>query len=143
MQPSKRRFIYTYFVNFDDVTMTVEKGTITSTSLTVAFKNNSSSQCLYGEYFGLEKGINGIWYQVPVIIDGNYGFNDIGYKLASKEESEWTVDWEWLYGSLNTGKYRIVKDIQIFELQGIMTNTIWLRSLQFIDINKDGIEIEI
>lgn len=110
--------IYETVNNFDGVTITVKEGTASSTSLTVAFENNSSSQCIYGEYFWLEKKINGSWYQVPIVIDGNYGFNDIGYDLASEEEREWTVDWDWLYGSLNTGKYRIVKDILDFRATG-------------------------
>ncbi|AGL03494.1 immunoglobulin-like domain-containing protein [Desulfoscipio gibsoniae] len=104
--------------NFDGVTMIVKEGTSSSTSLTVYFENKSSSQCIYGEFFLLEKKINGNWYQVPVIIDGNYGFVDIGYNLTSGDNGEWAVDWEWLYGSLDTGEYRIMKDIQDFRGSG-------------------------
>lgn len=103
--------------NFDGVTMTLKEGTTSSTGLTVLIENNSSSQCIYGEYFWLEKKINGSWYQVPVVID-DYGFHDIGYDLASGDDGEWAVDWEWLYGSLDTGEYRIVKDIQGFRGSG-------------------------
>ena len=104
--------------NFNGVTMTVKEGTTSSASLTVAFENNSSSQCIYGEYFLLEKKINENWYRVPVVIEGNYGFNLIGYDLASGDDGEWSVDWDWLYGSLNTGEYRIVKDILDFRGSG-------------------------
>jgi hypothetical protein len=104
--------------NLDGVTMTVNLETVSSTELTVAFENNSNSQCIYGEYFGLEKKIDGRWYEVPVAIDGNYGFNSIGYNLASGDVGEWTVDWNWLYGSLDTGEYRIVKDILDFRATG-------------------------
>ena len=34
--------------------------------------------------------------------DGNYGFEDIGYPLAPGRDAELAVDWEWLYGSLET-----------------------------------------
>lgn len=44
----------------------------------------------------------------------NYGFNDIGYDLVSGGEREWAVDWKWLYGRMDTGEYRIVKDILDF-----------------------------
>ncbi|SKC81970.1 immunoglobulin-like domain-containing protein [Maledivibacter halophilus] len=108
--------------NFDGVTMTLKEGTVSSSGLTLAIENNSNSQCIYGEYFWLEKKINGSWYQVPVAIDGNYGFNDIGYDLASGDDGEWAVDWEWLYGSLDTGEYRIVKDIQDFRGSGEYDN---------------------
>ncbi|NLC06646.1 MAG: copper amine oxidase N-terminal domain-containing protein [Syntrophomonadaceae bacterium] len=110
--------IYTTVNNLDGVSMTVKEGTASSTGLTVEFKNNSSSQCIYGEHYWLEKKINGSWYQVPVIIDGNYGFNDIGYNLAAGAKGEWAVDWNWLYGSLDTGEYRLVKDILDFRGPG-------------------------
>lgn len=103
--------------NFEGVTMTVKKGTTFSTGLIVVFKNNSNSQCTYGDYFWLEKKINGSWYQVPVTID-SYGFNDIGYSLAPSGEGEWVANWNWLYGSLDTGKYRIIKDILDFRGTG-------------------------
>lgn len=104
--------------NFDGVTMTVKKGTVSSTELTLAFENCSKSQCIYGEGFGLEKKINGSWYQVPVAIDGNYGFHSIGYNLASGDNGERVVKWGWLYGNLDTGEYRIVKDILDFRGTG-------------------------
>ena len=104
--------------NFKGVTMTVKGETASSTGLTIAFENNSGSQCIYGEYFCLEKKINGNWYQVPVIIDGNYGFDSIGYDLSSGDSGEWAVDWKWLYGSLDKGEYRIVKDIMDFRGTG-------------------------
>ncbi|WP_211274594.1 immunoglobulin-like domain-containing protein [Anaerobacillus arseniciselenatis] len=104
--------------NLDGVSMIVKEGTVSSTGLTVIFENNSDKQCIYGEYFLLEKKIEGRWYEVPIVLDGNYGFNDIGYELAPSDAREWEVDWEWLYGSLDTGDYRIVKDILDFRETG-------------------------
>jgi hypothetical protein len=104
--------------NFTDVTMTVKEGTVSSTGLTLTFEYNSDNECIYGEYFLLEKKISEKWYQVPVAIDGNYGFNDIGYDLDSGGNVEWEVNWNWLYGSLYTGEYRIVKDIADFRGTG-------------------------
>lgn len=100
--------------NFHGVTMTVKKGTASASKLTVVLENNSGSQCTYGEYYKLEKRINDQWYQVPVTFDGDYGFNSIGYNLFSGDAQEWTVDWNWLYGNLGEGEYRIVKDILDF-----------------------------
>ena len=100
--------------NLDGVAMTVNKETMSPTKLTVSFKNSSNLQCIYGDYFWLEKKITGKWQQVPDIINGNYGFNAIGYDLASGSVSDKVVDWNWLYGSLDAGEYRIVKDIMDF-----------------------------
>lgn len=104
--------------NFEGVTMIVKKGTESATKLTLEFENNSSSQCIYGDRFCLEKKINGRWHQVPVTIKGNYGFNAIGYNLATGEAGERVVDWNWLYGSLDTGEYRIVKNISDYRGSG-------------------------
>ena len=98
--------------------MMIEKeGTVTSTGITVIFKNNTDKQCIYGEYFLLEKRMYQKWYQVPAIID-NYGFNMIGYHLASGENREMEVNWEWLYGNLDAGEYRIMKDILDYRKSG-------------------------
>lgn len=110
-QPS----IYDNVNNLDDVIMTIKEETLSPTSLIVAFQNNSNSECAYGEYLHLEKKINGNWYQLPVTIEGNYKFNDISYDLSSEPNSEWTVDWEWLYGSLETGQYRIIIHVNDFK----------------------------
>jgi len=104
--------------NLEGVTMTVKEGTVSSTGLTLTLENNSEKQCIYGEYFVLEKKLDGKWYEVPVAIEGNYGFDAIGYELNPGDRREWTVNWEWLYGSLEAGEYRIVKDILDFRETG-------------------------
>ena len=86
-------------------------------------KNNSDKECIYGEFFLLEQKFNNSWYEVPVIIDGNYGFNSIGYELSPGDSGEWEIDWDWLYGSLEAGQYRIIKDILDFRDTGILINT--------------------
>lgn len=98
--------------------MFIKEGTVSPTGLTVLFENNSDKRWIYGEYFLLEKKMKGKWYQVPIALEENYGFRDIGYDLDSSDVREWTVDWDWLYGSLDTGEYRIVKDILDFRKAG-------------------------
>lgn len=103
--------------NFDGVIMIEKENTVSSSGLTVIFKNNTDKQCIYGEYYILEKRINQKWYLVPAIID-NYGFNLIGYDLPPGNSREMEVNWEWLYGNLDAGEYRIVKDILNFGKTG-------------------------
>jgi hypothetical protein len=108
--------------NFNGITMSVEKETLSANGLTLIFKNNSDKVCMYGDKFVLEKKINGLWHEVPITIKGDYGFKDIGYQVTSGQEKEWKVDWKWLYGSLNTGEYRIVKDVSDFRKTGDYDN---------------------
>ena len=96
--------------NFDGVSMNIKEGSVSPTEATVIFENNSNNQGVYSDDFLLEKEIEGDWYQLPTIID-EYGFNDIGYELLPWEIEEFTIDWDWLYGSLDSGEYRIVKKL--------------------------------
>jgi hypothetical protein len=104
--------------NFDGVTMSVKDNSVTSTGLVLEYINNTKHHCIYGEPFSLEKKTDESWNPVPVIIDGNYGFNSIGYNLDPNSTQEYTLDWEWLYGSLEKGEYRIAKDILDFRGTG-------------------------
>ncbi len=96
--------------NAEDITMTIKKGTVSPTGLTVIIKNDSEGEVTYGEPYELEKEINGAWYKVPVLVE-DYAFIEIAYVLQPGESNEWKVDWEWLYGSLEEGKYRIIKEV--------------------------------
>ena len=100
------------------VIMTVKDGTITDNKLTLTFANNTKKHCIYGEFFSLEKKVKECWYRVPVVVKGDYAFNTIGYELPSNGKSEMVVDWNWLYGSLNTGEYRIIKNVSDFRGTG-------------------------
>lgn len=104
--------------NFEGVTMIVKEGTVSSDGLILVLENNSEKECIYGEFFILEKKLDNKWYEVPVTIEGNYGFNDIGYQLNPGDEQQWEVNWQWLYGSLAKGEYRIIKDILNFRKTG-------------------------
>ncbi|HOA79706.1 MAG TPA: hypothetical protein PKK61_01395 [Defluviitaleaceae bacterium] len=97
--------------NLNGVSMTVKEGTLSSKSLTLILENNSDKDCIFSSDFILEKKVNKRWYQVPVILDSDYGFEDIAYELSSSSVRQWPVDWNWLYGNLDAGEYRIIKSI--------------------------------
>ncbi|MFY9176075.1 MAG: immunoglobulin-like domain-containing protein [Caldicoprobacterales bacterium] len=104
--------------DLEGVSIKIKDGTVSSTGLTLVLENNSEKECIYSESYVLEEKINDQWYQVPVVIEGDYGFEDIGYELNPGDKREWEVNWEWLYGSLDKGEYRIIKDILDFRETG-------------------------
>lgn len=81
-------------------------------------ENNSEKELIYNEDFLLEKNLNGQWFEVPFVPGATYGFDDPGYEIDSSNVSEWTVQWNWLYGTLDNGEYRIVKSILDFREPG-------------------------
>lgn len=104
--------------DFKDLSMEVKEESISPQGLTLIFKSESKNEAIYGDYFLLEEKVNGQWYEVPVSFKGDYGFNDIGYSLNKGEKKEHEEDWEWLYGSLDKGHYRIIKDVLDFRKTG-------------------------
>ncbi len=89
----------------------------TPTSLNYYYENNSNKDLTYGQSFILEEKINGKWYQVPTIIE-DYGFEDIGYTLKAESIVALTTEWEWLYGNLETGHYRLITEVLDVEEPG-------------------------
>ena len=97
--------------NLEGVTLSVKQSSVSSTGLTIMIANRTNDTFTYGEFFSLEKNVNGNWAEVPVKVEENYGFNDIGFNVEAKQIKEWQIHWEWLYGELTTGDYRIIKEV--------------------------------
>lgn len=117
------------------VSMTVKEGTVSPTGLVLVLENKSNKKSIYGSYFLLEQKIEGKWYIVPVTIQGDYGFNCIGYELNPGDKNEWEAAWEWLYGSLNNGEYRIIKVISDFRGTGDY-DTYYLAAEFMVNVNN-------
>lgn len=93
------------------VTLEIKEETLSATGLTAIVRNESDDELTFGTFYCVEQKINDGWYQVPVVVEGNYGWDAIGYPIAPKSSSEFeATNWEWLYGSLKSGDYRFIKD---------------------------------
>ena len=88
----------------EGLTLTVED--IGTSEITVRITNNSEEEFSYGEYFSIQKQIDGQWYTVPVRAD-NVGFQDIAHILPNGESASETYNLD-LYGTLEPGIYRLV-----------------------------------
>ncbi|MBP5530382.1 MAG: hypothetical protein J6X80_10070 [Lachnospiraceae bacterium] len=94
--PGEKDGISLSFVSFED------------NIVTLSIKNDSDSDFLYGEYYSLQKKIDGEWYTLPMKMT-NYGFVAIGLLLRAGETTEETCDL-FPYGTLEKGIYRIEKE---------------------------------
>ena len=95
----------------DNVTMEIVDGTLTNTGATIVITDLSGEDNTYGEDYRIDRLENGKWYELEDIVDGNVGWHMIGYKINDDNELRMDVNWEWLYGPLESGKYRIVKSV--------------------------------
>ena len=90
----------------ENVTMTVSN--VTPTGVTVVIQDDNREPFVYGEWFVIEREKDGVWYEVKTKIT-DHGFNEIGWLTDEHGQLTMTVNWEWLYGKLPAGQYRILK----------------------------------
>lgn len=116
--------IFSLFESLEDesivpegISMSVQVDSVTKKGAVITLLNKADKDYQYGDQYYLQKYEDGRWYDVPYVIE-DFGFNDIAYGLEKNKESEFIIDWNWLYGELKPGKYRIVKDIMDFRGTG-------------------------
>lgn len=95
------------------LTASLEADTLSTTGAVINYTNQTEHELTYGEAYILEEKVDGDWYQVPYLDEDGVAFIEIAYILPPESASEWTADWEEIYGPLEPGDYRLVKDFLI------------------------------
>ncbi len=109
----------TYEMNtLDGVTMWMEK--YTSTGGDVEIRNETDKEITFGEWYVIQGEVNGKWETLPYIIK-KVAFNEPAYNAPKDETVIHEVKWDWLYGELPKGKYRMIKDMLDFRGTGDYT----------------------
>lgn len=93
-----------------DVSMEIAEGSITPTGFTIIFENNSDKSIIFEDDFIIETRVEEEWYQLPMLIS-DYDFSSVGCKMPYKQSKELSADWKNLYGDLERGEYRILKEV--------------------------------
>jgi len=104
------------------VTLELKEGSLTKTGAVFIFSNKTNDAFSYGEGFELEYKRDNFWVSLDSIND--LGFSCMLYVLKGNESKEIVVNWEWYYGELESGEYRLVKSANKTKKNG--TNTIKL-----------------
>ena len=95
------------------IALTVENVTPTSATIKCTQSGGEPTGELHtGSWYILENWTqeNG-WKEMPYVIDGEIGWTQEAWMIPMEDTCEWEVNWEWLYGELPVGKYRIGKQI--------------------------------
>ncbi len=105
----------------DGVTMEIVE--YSDTSVTVRITNDTDKDIQCGSDFCLEMQDEktGEWREPDEVID-NAAFTMEAYMIQKDSPYEAVIDFEWLYGKLEPGRYRIVKTITDFRGTGDYTN---------------------
>lgn len=83
---------------------------ISETGATIRFRQYDASipeELSFGEDFKVEKKDGDNWQEADIVAEGNFAFHDVACIIAKDDFTEFVYDWEWLYGSLEPGEYRI------------------------------------
>jgi hypothetical protein len=97
----------------EEISMKIKEGSLTNISATVVITDLSVDHetNVYGEWFEIQRLEERGWAEAEVIAEYGYGFRDLGYSVRDNI-LEMDTEWEWLYGALPPGTYRIVKEVQ-------------------------------
>lgn len=114
-------YVYHEEAQIDEIGLYFSLKNISSTGASLVFKRYDveapTGTLQFGDEFMIETKKDGGWEEVPVIVEGNYAFNAVAYMLTS-DMVEQELDWEWLYGELAPGEYRIRKSVDDFRKTG-------------------------
>jgi hypothetical protein len=106
-------------VEVENVSMRVTD--VTPTGATVIIQDTNSDPHTYGGWYVIETQQNGKWVEVePIVTDVIY--NSVGVTPAYRDIT-FELDWEWRYGALPAGTYRLLKQVDkqyiaaIFEVE--------------------------
>lgn len=124
-QPSEREggaYVYDEESEDSSIGVSFSLNNISATGATLVFDQYDpdapTGSLEFGDDFVIEISNNGKWEEISVVVEGDYGFNDIAYILTLGGRQEIELDWEWLYGKLSPGGYRIRKVIHDFRGMG-------------------------
>ena len=74
------------------------------------------------------------WKEVETVIDKQQvGWTSEAYMILEDSTSEWEVNWEWLYGELPVGKYRIGKQIMDWRAPGDYDTVLYYAEFELRD----------
>ena len=99
--------------SINDVTLDIDKDTLTNTGVTVIITDNHTPHYSWGEEYTIQQNINGEWKNLTPI--RNMIVRAIACLLDNNNQYRHQINWENDYGKLSSGLYRIVKDIRNFD----------------------------
>lgn len=97
----------------EGISMLIKENTLTDRGATVViYDTNGKGTYIYGSSFRVDKKENGEWVK-PKETGQNCGFNEMAYYVNDNGILEMEQNWDCMYGSLEAGTYRLVKDISL------------------------------
>jgi len=103
-------------IGYPDWGLTLSAKDVTPSGLTLVCTQSGgepSGDIMTGEDYYLTVWKKGHWRMVMPVIE-NYGWNSLAHWITKDNDTEFKIDWKWLYGELEPGTYRLVKEFMDF-----------------------------
>lgn len=110
------------YVSEDDkwgITLLAEN--VTNSGITLKIKQKGGKdvkELSTGTWYELEKFEDNAWVKVSTNPLIDYAWEMVAYNIKPSGVTEFEVDWEWLYGKVSPGAYRLAKEIMNFDAPG-------------------------
>lgn len=95
----------------DGLKLSVCEGTVSPREATVEFTNRTGDDYGFSAEFSLEEQVRGKWYAVEPSDGAVWGQDDWLRMVAAGESETYTYTWDWYYGKLPAGAYRILVNV--------------------------------
>ena len=92
---------------------------------------NSTGELQTGGWYILETLQDGVWKEAPCFAE--VAWTQEAWVISPDSTAEWEVDWEWLYGELPTGIYRIGKRFMDFRDTGNYDSKMFYAEFAIVD----------
>lgn len=89
----------------EGVSMEIKNGTLTNSGAVIILRNDSDIDVFYGNPYSIQVKKDGKWQD----IESDLAFTLPAFSLKSKSSEEIRINWEYGYGKLEKGEYRITK----------------------------------
>ncbi len=105
--------------SIDNVSIKVKEETITKKGATFSITDKNKIHYLFGKYYRIDKKNGDKWeYLKPIS-------NEVIWELTAwtsiYDEYDYRVDWSEIYGELESGEYRLMKEIEDIEIYAEFT----------------------
>ncbi len=82
------------------------------------YDGEAITELSFGQEMRIEKKTDEGFQEADIVVEGDYGFKAIAYRIKPEDVTEYAYDWEWLYGELEPGEYRIAVPVNNLRAAG-------------------------
>ena len=102
--------------------ITLEAANVTANGLTILCTHSggeNAAELTTGSYYIIQKSEKTGWVEVAYLPqEYELAWTSEAWIIQKEGTTQWDVNWEWLYGELSAGEYRIGKEIMNFRGPG-------------------------